>query len=95
MVVVYVTSAGRATLLRPAAVLGHAEAVDSRSCCRHIYQSDSSLVISHVKLEDAGTYTCLISDGRTERRRQIQLQIIGNSSSTYILNLLLPLLRKG
>uniref|UniRef100_A0A8C2TVE6 Papilin n=1 Tax=Coturnix japonica TaxID=93934 RepID=A0A8C2TVE6_COTJA len=35
---------------------------------RHTYQSDSSLVISHVKLEDAGTYTCLISDGRTERR---------------------------
>ncbi|XP_055663189.1 papilin isoform X2 [Falco peregrinus] len=42
---------------------------------RHTYQSDSSLVISHVKPEDAGTYTCLISDGRTERR-QIQLQII-------------------
>uniref|UniRef100_A0A8C0I861 Papilin, proteoglycan like sulfated glycoprotein n=1 Tax=Bubo bubo TaxID=30461 RepID=A0A8C0I861_BUBBB len=43
---------------------------------RHTYQSDSSLVISHVKLEDTGTYTCLISDGRTESR-QIQLQIIG------------------
>ncbi|KFW63734.1 Papilin, partial [Pygoscelis adeliae] len=42
---------------------------------RHTYQSDSSLVISHVKPEDAGTYTCLISDGRTESR-QIQLQII-------------------
>ncbi|NXK95108.1 PPN protein, partial [Formicarius rufipectus] len=41
---------------------------------RHTYQSDSSLVISHVKPEDAGTYTCLTSDGRTERR-QIQLQI--------------------
>ncbi|NXJ02217.1 PPN protein, partial [Psophia crepitans] len=41
---------------------------------RHTYQSDSSLVISHVRLEDAGTYTCLVSDGRTERR-QIQLQI--------------------
>uniref|UniRef100_A0A669PM78 Papilin n=1 Tax=Phasianus colchicus TaxID=9054 RepID=A0A669PM78_PHACC len=61
---------------------------------RHTYQSDSSLVISHVKLEDAGTYTCFISDGRTERRRQIQLQIIGNSSSTYIIYLLLPLLQK-
>ncbi|XP_021257208.1 papilin isoform X2 [Numida meleagris] len=48
---------------------------------RHIYQSDSSLVISHVKLEDAGTYTCLISDGRTERRRQIQLQIIEYQSA--------------
>ncbi|KFV44351.1 Papilin, partial [Gavia stellata] len=43
---------------------------------RHTYQSDSSLVISHVKPEDAGTYTCLIADGRTESR-QIQLQIIG------------------
>ncbi|NXI43880.1 PPN protein, partial [Galbula dea] len=42
---------------------------------RHTYQSDTSLVISHVKPEDAGTYTCLISDGRTESR-QIRLQII-------------------
>ncbi|KFZ64773.1 Papilin, partial [Antrostomus carolinensis] len=42
---------------------------------RHTYQSDSSLVISHIKPEDAGTYTCLISDRRTETR-QIQLQII-------------------
>ncbi|KGL86288.1 Papilin, partial [Charadrius vociferus] len=42
---------------------------------RHTYQSDSSLVISHVKPEDAGTYMCLISDGRPESR-QIQLQII-------------------
>ncbi|KAJ7413502.1 papilin [Willisornis vidua] len=41
---------------------------------RHTYQSDSSLVISHVKPEDAGTYTCLTSDGRTESR-QIQLQV--------------------
>ncbi|NWU81051.1 PPN protein, partial [Onychorhynchus coronatus] len=41
---------------------------------RHTYQSDSSLVISHVKPEDAGLYTCLTSDGRTESR-QIQLQI--------------------
>ncbi|NXK34565.1 PPN protein, partial [Piprites chloris] len=41
---------------------------------RHTYQSDSSLVISHVKPEDAGMYTCLTSDGRTESR-QIQLQI--------------------
>ncbi|NXF05367.1 PPN protein, partial [Smithornis capensis] len=41
---------------------------------RHTYQSDSSLVISHVKPEDAGTYTCLTADGRTASR-QIQLQI--------------------
>ncbi|NXY42259.1 PPN protein, partial [Ceuthmochares aereus] len=41
---------------------------------RHTYQSDSSLVISHIKPEDAGTYACLISDGRTESR-QIRLQI--------------------
>ncbi|NXM26628.1 PPN protein, partial [Oxyruncus cristatus] len=41
---------------------------------RHTYQSDSSLVISHIKPEDAGMYTCLTSDGRTESR-QIQLQI--------------------
>ncbi|NXA36421.1 PPN protein, partial [Eudromia elegans] len=44
---------------------------------RHSYQSDSSLVISHIRSEDAGTYTCLISNGRTDRaeRQQIQLQI--------------------
>ncbi|KAL9849555.1 papilin isoform 1-T1 [Geothlypis trichas] len=47
---------------------------------RHTYQSDSSLVISHVRPEDAGTYTCLTSDGRTESR-QIQLQIIEYQSS--------------
>ncbi|NXN28058.1 PPN protein, partial [Nycticryphes semicollaris] len=45
---------------------------------RHTYQSDSSLVISHVKPEDAGTYMCLISDGRTESR-QIQLEIISST----------------
>uniref|UniRef100_A0A8C9NKN6 Papilin n=1 Tax=Serinus canaria TaxID=9135 RepID=A0A8C9NKN6_SERCA len=48
---------------------------------RHTYQSDSSLVISHVEPEDAGTYTCLTSDGGTETR-QIQLQITGELSST-------------
>ncbi|XP_051477878.1 papilin [Apus apus] len=55
---------------------------DSRpvSSDRHTYQSDSSLVISHVKPEDAGTYTCLISDGRTESR-QIQLRIIDYPSA--------------
>ncbi|NXP46671.1 PPN protein, partial [Heliornis fulica] len=47
---------------------------------RHTYQSDSSLVISHVKPEDAGTYTCLISDGRMESR-QIQLRIIEYQST--------------
>ncbi|NXF34775.1 PPN protein, partial [Nyctibius bracteatus] len=47
---------------------------------RHTYQSDSSLVISHVKPEDSGTYMCLISDGRTESR-QIQLQIVEYQST--------------
>ncbi|NXQ53776.1 PPN protein, partial [Anthoscopus minutus] len=41
---------------------------------RHTYQSDSSLVISHVEPEDAGTYTCRTSHGRMESR-QIQLQV--------------------
>lgn len=49
-------------------------------CCRHTYQSDSSLVISHVEPGDAGTYTCRTSVGRTESR-QIQLQITGELSS--------------
>ncbi|XP_008943966.1 PREDICTED: LOW QUALITY PROTEIN: papilin-like, partial [Merops nubicus] len=39
------------------------------------HQSDSSLVISHVRPEDAGTYTCLLSGGTAERR-EIRLQII-------------------
>ncbi|NXB20945.1 PPN protein, partial [Rhagologus leucostigma] len=47
---------------------------------RHTYQSDSSLVISHVEPEDAGTYTCLTSDGRMESR-QIQLQITEHQST--------------
>lgn len=57
------------------------QAAELPLCCRHTYQSDSSLVISHVRPEDAGTYTCLTSDGRTESR-QIQLQITGELSST-------------
>ncbi|NXN01937.1 PPN protein, partial [Sylvia borin] len=47
---------------------------------RHTYQSDSSLVISHVQPQDAGTYTCRTSDGTTESR-QIQLQITEYQSS--------------
>ncbi|KAK9409767.1 papilin [Crotalus adamanteus] len=41
---------------------------------RHTYQSDSSLVISHLRTEDAGIYTCILSNGRVERR-QIELLI--------------------
>ncbi|KFP35424.1 Papilin, partial [Chlamydotis macqueenii] len=52
---------------------------------RHTYQSDSSLVISHAKPEDAGTYTCLVSDGRTESR-QIQLQIIAQGSLLTVID---------
>ncbi|NWZ05603.1 PPN protein, partial [Agelaius phoeniceus] len=48
---------------------------------RHTYQSDSSLVISHVRPEDAGAYTCLTSDGRRTESRQIQLQITEYKSS--------------
>ncbi|NWI78389.1 PPN protein, partial [Dryoscopus gambensis] len=47
---------------------------------RHTYQSDSSLVISHVEPEDAGTYTCRTSDGRMESR-QILLQITDHQST--------------
>ncbi|XP_074853207.1 papilin isoform X2 [Carettochelys insculpta] len=41
---------------------------------RHVYQSDSSLVISRVRAEDAGRYTCITSNGKMENR-QIQLRI--------------------
>ncbi|KFP54465.1 Papilin, partial [Cathartes aura] len=60
---------------------------------RHTYQSDSSLVISHVKLEDAGTYTCLISDGRTESQQiQLQIIVIDNRSNKASCRSKLPLL---
>ncbi|XP_034968720.1 papilin isoform X1 [Zootoca vivipara] len=36
---------------------------------RHTYQSDSSLVISQLRAEDAGTYMCKISNGRIEHRK--------------------------
>ncbi|XP_020665827.3 papilin isoform X1 [Pogona vitticeps] len=48
---------------------------------RHTYQSDNSLVISQLRAEDAGTYMCIISNGRTERR-QIELKIKDISAST-------------
>ncbi|XP_034625129.1 papilin isoform X2 [Trachemys scripta elegans] len=41
---------------------------------RHAYQSDRSLVISRVRAEDAGMYTCITSNGKMESR-QIQLRI--------------------
>ncbi|NXB77545.1 PPN protein, partial [Donacobius atricapilla] len=45
---------------------------------RHTYQPDSSLLIRRVGPQDAGTYTCRTSDGRTESRH-IQLQITGDT----------------
>ncbi|XP_060617227.2 papilin isoform X2 [Anolis sagrei] len=48
---------------------------------RHTYQSDSSLVISQLRAEDAGLYVCIISNGRTERR-QIELRIKETPGST-------------
>uniref|UniRef100_A0A8D0G8S9 Papilin n=1 Tax=Sphenodon punctatus TaxID=8508 RepID=A0A8D0G8S9_SPHPU len=57
---------------------------------RHTYQSDSSLVISQIRAEDAGTYTCSISNGRTESR-QIQLRIKGYSLFPFKICLALPL----
>ncbi|XP_061467221.1 papilin isoform X2 [Rhineura floridana] len=41
---------------------------------RHTYQSDSSLVISQLKAEDAGTYMCIIANGRVEHRK-IELRV--------------------
>ncbi|XP_042302856.1 papilin isoform X3 [Sceloporus undulatus] len=50
---------------------------------RHTYQSDSSLVISQLKAEDAGLYTCMIYNRRTERR-QIELRIKETPGSTIV-----------
>ncbi|XP_029454565.1 papilin isoform X2 [Rhinatrema bivittatum] len=45
------------------------------SSIRHTYQSDSSLMISQVNAEDAGLYTCTVSNGHHQESHQVQLQI--------------------
>ncbi|XP_075699471.1 papilin isoform X2 [Rhinoderma darwinii] len=45
------------------------------SSTRHTYQSDSSLVISSVHLEDAGTYICKVSNGNRREIHRVRLQV--------------------
>ncbi|XP_053330825.1 papilin isoform X2 [Spea bombifrons] len=45
------------------------------SSSRHTYQSDSSLVISHVRAEDAGIYTCMVSNGNRKETHSVRLQV--------------------
>ncbi|XP_069805852.1 papilin isoform X2 [Dendropsophus ebraccatus] len=47
------------------------------SSTRHTYQSDSSLVISNVRPEDAGTYICMVSNGNRRETHRVQLQVKG------------------
>ncbi|XP_030069873.1 papilin isoform X2 [Microcaecilia unicolor] len=49
------------------------------SSTRHVYQSDSSLVISQVSAEDAGLYTCTVSNGHHTESHQVQLKVQGES----------------
>ncbi|KAM3917998.1 papilin isoform 1-T2 [Leptodactylus fuscus] len=45
------------------------------SSTRHTYQSDSSLVISNVRLEDTGNYVCIVSNGNRRETHRVRLQI--------------------
>ncbi|KAM5129347.1 papilin [Mantella aurantiaca] len=46
----------------------------------HIYQSDSSLVISSVQVEDAGIYTCTVSNGNRRETHKVRLQVRGTET---------------
>lgn len=50
------------------------------SSTRHTYQSDSSLVISNVQAEDAGTYTCMVSNGNRRETHRVRLQVRGTET---------------
>ncbi|KAM8920863.1 papilin [Pelodytes ibericus] len=45
------------------------------SSARHAYQSDSSLVIMHIRTEDAGVYTCLASNGNRRETHRVLLNV--------------------
>ncbi|XP_066464457.1 papilin isoform X2 [Eleutherodactylus coqui] len=47
------------------------------SSTRHTYQSDSSLVISNIRLEDAGIYKCMVSNGNRRETHTVRLQVNG------------------
>ncbi|XP_068110224.1 papilin isoform X2 [Hyperolius riggenbachi] len=50
------------------------------SSTRHTYQSDSSLVINNVQVEDAGTYTCTVSNGNRRETHRVRLQVRGSET---------------
>ncbi|XP_040267540.1 papilin isoform X1 [Bufo bufo] len=50
---------------------------------RHTYQSDNSLVISDVGLEDAGTYICMVSNGNRRETHRVRLQVGGVKTSEH------------
>ncbi|CAH2328136.1 papilin isoform X1 [Pelobates cultripes] len=45
------------------------------SSSRHTYQSDSSLVITHVRPEDTGVYKCTVSNGNRMETHRVHLQV--------------------
>ncbi|XP_063803739.1 papilin isoform X2 [Pseudophryne corroboree] len=51
------------------------------SSTRHTYQSDNSLVISHVRAEDAGSYMCMVSNGNRRETHRVQLEVNGRESN--------------
>nr|DBA14302.1 TPA: hypothetical protein GDO54_005295 [Pyxicephalus adspersus] len=52
------------------------------SSARHMYQSDSSLMITNLQAEDAGTYTCMVSSGNRRETHRVLLQVRGVTSGT-------------
>ncbi|XP_075048304.1 papilin isoform X2 [Mixophyes fleayi] len=53
----------------------------SVSSTRHTYQSDNSLVINHVRAEDSGVYTCMVSNGNRRETHRVQLEVNGRESN--------------
>lgn len=53
------------------------------SSTRHTYQSDSSLVISNIRLEDAGIYRCMVSNGDRRETHRVQLKVKGMEISDH------------
>ncbi|XP_069065025.1 papilin isoform X2 [Pleurodeles waltl] len=51
------------------------------SSTRHSYQSDNSLVISQVSVEDSGIYTCSVSNVQGVERHHVHLRVQGDARS--------------
>ena len=50
---------------------------------RHQLQSDGSLVISRVAVEDRGVYTCIAFNGHDRDQRWVQLRVLGEAQPEW------------